>query len=268
MNCCNKLSTLESEEYCWLCWRSMLFLTMLNYRKLDCTGGSIYRSAAGQVEPGKFNTIIDLRNPKEVKNPSINSINVDLSKPMVTGIFKSIPWWAWLISGFLYLYSKQWSRQFAMKFTELNNGLIGFNKATLRYSAGQIKMIMDILSEERRYPILIHCAVGKDRTGLICCLIQLLCEEDESVVVDDYSKSAALLMEIRSEIEQVLQLQGLPRYFLDSPPEVMIETIRFLSSEYGGVEAYLSSIGVDHFQQQKIKKLLTLNSSRVRDSKL
>ena len=39
-------------------------------------------------------------------------------------------------------------------------------------------------------PILIHCSLGKDRTGVICALILSLCGVQDSIIADEYALTA------------------------------------------------------------------------------
>lgn len=49
--------------------------------------------------------------------------------------------------------------------------------------------ILRLLLEEKNVPVLIHCAHGKDRTGVIVAIILGCLEVDDKIIVDDYSKS-------------------------------------------------------------------------------
>ena len=54
-------------------------------------------------------------------------------------------------------------------------------------------------------PILIHCSLGKDRTGVICALVLSICGVDDSIVAHEYAlttlgikdKIASIIAEIR-----------------------------------------------------------------------
>lgn len=100
--------------------------------------------------------------------------------------------------------------------------------------------------------VLVHCTAGKDRTGLLCALVQLAIDVPLETVLDDYSRSEINLggewsdrmlakvrrFRIAATPELVLALTGSPRALL-------AETLDWLDARYGGLPAYLTSIGVD-----------------------
>ncbi len=67
-----------------------------------------------------------------------------------------------------------------------------------------------------RYPVLIHCASGKDRTGVIVACLLLICGMDRSVIELDFASSKGLSSEhvtlMKRAIDHMLK-KGLPSYF-------------------------------------------------------
>ncbi|KAI0506609.1 tyrosine phosphatase [Xylaria bambusicola] len=57
-------------------------------------------------------------------------------------------------------------------------------------------------------PILIHCQVGKDRTGIICALILSLCGVEDDVVADEYSLSDIGLASLHEQLVANLLLKA------------------------------------------------------------
>ena len=58
------------------------------------------------------------------------------------------------------------------------------------YTQEEIKEVMERIAERNGEPIVFHCAVGKDRTGVIAMLLLRLAGVSEEVVAADYSVSA------------------------------------------------------------------------------
>jgi protein-tyrosine phosphatase len=96
--------------------------------------------------------------------------------------------------------------------------------------------------------VLIHCAAGKDRTGLIAALLLALVDVPDRTVAADY----ALTAECLRPREQAWLENGpgeradrealLVRYAPTA--EVMLEVLDRLRQRYGAVEAYLRQAGV------------------------
>ena len=96
--------------------------------------------------------------------------------------------------------------------------------------------------------VLIHCAGGRDRTGVVAALLLSLVGVPAEVVADDYARSSELLRPrdaeflangpgTRREREAALA-RG------ETRAEVMREVLDHLEARHGGVEAYLLAAGV------------------------
>ena len=99
--------------------------------------------------------------------------------------------------------------------------------------------------------VLVHCTAGKDRSGLVCALVQLAIGVPRETVLDDYAQSESHLagawadrmlgrirrFRVRPSDELVLVLTGSPR-------ALMAEMLDRLDDAHGGVEAYLATAGV------------------------
>lgn len=101
-------------------------------------------------------------------------------------------------------------------------------------------------------PVLVHCAAGKDRTGLVVALTLLAAGVPEDDVVDDYTLSATEVRLFHRELAEIA-LRALPlteeehasalRLHLDSPAVALRHALRGLES-VGGAEAYLLRHGL------------------------
>ena len=96
-----------------------------------------------------------------------------------------------------------------------------------------------------------HCAVGKDRTGLLTLLLLGALGSPREVIVDDYVRSA------RVNVLQVARLRVVGHRYgrvtdedvalgvWSARPETMAATLDLLEREHGGVLGYLRDAGVD-----------------------
>jgi rhodanese-related sulfurtransferase len=93
--------------------------------------------------------------------------------------------------------------------------------------------------------VLIHCAYGKDRTGVLAALLQLAVGDSIEHVVDSYARSEQILgrhtfledsSHTNPEGADLTSLQG-------SPPHGAREMIRWLEATHGGVDGYLALAG-------------------------
>jgi protein-tyrosine phosphatase len=113
---------------------------------------------------------------------------------------------------------------------------------------------------ETEAPVLVHCFVGKDRTGLITALALGAAGVPVETIADDYALSAPLTMSLIAEIRATLIRLGYDTGRFDrlspAPREAIMATMAYLNEQYGGVEAYLASIGLTDAQRAGLRRLL------------
>jgi len=64
-----------------------------------------------------------------------------------------------------------------------------------------ISRALRLFADAAKFPVLVHCVIGKDRTGLVMMLLLLLCGVAEADVINDYVVSEALLHAARAKGE-------------------------------------------------------------------
>lgn len=124
-------------------------------------------------------------------------------------------------------------------------GLIGLGKDTLLHSGPEIKQVFNVLSNAQSYPVLLHCTQGKDRTGLIVVLVLLLCDINIEAITKDYTQTEQELQPEFEERMKEIRSIGLDETFAKCPGDFVSEIATFVQSEFGGIKAYLRSIGVN-----------------------
>jgi protein-tyrosine phosphatase len=123
----------------------------------------------------------------------------------------------------------------------------------------QIRSIMAALAEAEA-PALVHCYVGKDRTGTVVALALGAAGVPHEVIADDYALSewplAPLMAEIRARLVQLgLDVERFDR-LTPAPREAMLATLAHLDARYGGVTGYLRAIGLTAEQVGGLRRLL------------
>ena len=130
-----------------------------------------------------------------------------------------------------------------------------------RYRQGVAEAMAAISSAPEDGAVLIHCAAGKDRTGLISALLLGLVDVPAETIAADYALTAELLRPREQE-----WLAGLPpeeraereamvaRYAPTG--EVMLAVLAGLTERHGGVEPYLRSTGLDDGDLERLRERL------------
>ena len=108
-----------------------------------------------------------------------------------------------------------------------------------------VRACFRFMAEAPRGCILFHCAVGKDRTGILAMLLLSLAGVDKWDIVANYVQTRPNIM--RSPVWYAQwedpSLRGW-RSVLDSPAELMERTYDLLEEEHGGVGNFLLECGV------------------------
>jgi protein-tyrosine phosphatase len=108
--------------------------------------------------------------------------------------------------------------------------------------------------------VLIHCAAGKDRTGLVSAMLLGVVGVPDETIADDYALTAELLRPREQEWmengpgERAEREAMLARFAPTA--EVMLEVLRKLTERYGGVEPYLLEAGLSRGDLERLRDRL------------
>ncbi|XP_072044182.1 uncharacterized protein [Amphiura filiformis] len=181
----------------------------------------------------------------------------------IKAVFVRATWYQQLIS-LLYLivdlimrnHFKYFVRYFGV--TVLNPAGLGQQYIDiLEYSSTQIQIALRLLSEPENLPALISCAHGKDRTGIVVALVQLLLGKSTDYVAEEYALSEIGLQGIRQRVEvEIIDRFHFDESFTHARKETMLTTLQYIYDTYGSVESYLEYIGLGKEDQEKLKQAL------------
>jgi protein tyrosine/serine phosphatase len=104
--------------------------------------------------------------------------------------------------------------------------------------------------------VVVHCAGGKDRTGLVSALLLRLAGVDLAVIAADYALSEenlapngpAWIDGVDDELERERR-----RKLMRTPAEAMAQTLDEIERRYGAVEEYLRSTGLGDEQVDRLR---------------
>jgi protein tyrosine/serine phosphatase len=107
--------------------------------------------------------------------------------------------------------------------------------------------------------VLVHCAAGKDRTGVVTALALSIAGAEPEVVAADYALTGARLRAyVEEEVATIEDEQQRERYlrYQATPEAFMFQVIDHLDATYGGVAAYLRSGGMTDEQLTALRRRL------------
>lgn len=138
----------------------------------------------------------------------------------------------------------------------LPRGLIGLGIDTVDHSGPEIKEVFDVLSDSSAWPVMVNCTQGKDRTGMVVILVLLLCDVDIDAISQDYVNSEReLAPEKAARMEEIASI-GLDESFAGCPRDFCLKILEHIDATYGGLPRYLSKIGVESSQCERVRSML------------
>lgn len=134
-------------------------------------------------------------------------------------------------------------------------------RAILAGRQQEIRRIFQLLAEDDGFPAVIHCTVGKDRTGLIVALLLGLAGVDAETIALDYGLSGNYLGETYfAEARERAALAKIPweqyQRNLVCPPDYMRRTLPHIDECYGRVVPFLRSAGLTDDELQWVRAAL------------
>ena len=126
--------------------------------------------------------------------------------------------------------------------------------------------LIDGLLERQRFPAVIHCTAGKDRTGFACALLLLALDVPRDEVYRDYLRTRELFpaepaardlhAAFAGRSEQALPLEAmLP--FATVETDYLDAALTAIERDHGGVDRYLSDVaGLDAARRGRLRELL------------
>ena len=122
----------------------------------------------------------------------------------------------------------------------------------------QYRDALGALASPGALPAIFHCTAGKDRTGRIAALILGNAGVPTATIVEDYGLSGRYWFEaylasgadldVASPVQTWQEFQGQA-----CPPEAMRLVLQHLEDRYGGVQAYMRTIGLTDEQIESLR---------------
>jgi protein-tyrosine phosphatase len=108
---------------------------------------------------------------------------------------------------------------------------------------------LEVIADSENHPVLFHCTVGKDRTGILsAAVLSVLGVADEDIINDYYLTTSHMpgFIERMKEIPQAADmLENLPAYFWEASRESMALVLSEVRRNYGSIRGYLGTHGCD-----------------------
>jgi protein-tyrosine phosphatase len=125
--------------------------------------------------------------------------------------------------------------------------------------AETVRALFDVLADPASYPAVIHCAVGKDRTGVsIALLLRTLGVSDVDIIAD-YALSDGFLADGIARLRaagRAADIDRVPAEILRAHAETMRGFLATVDARFGGTDTVLADAGVLPGTQDEIRRHL------------
>lgn len=141
-------------------------------------------------------------------------------------------------------------------------GLSLLNELVVDFSSKEIIQVMKLLATKENHPVAMYCTAGKDRTGLITMLMLSVLGASREEILADYVLSDKAYSEINDKKAMVASLKQVdvdPEIFLRAKPQVMADTIDYVTKTFGSVDNFLDKNGFDASWRTALKNALIFN---------
>jgi hypothetical protein len=117
----------------------------------------------------------------------------------------------------------------------------------LTVSSESIRRIVEELAADG-LPAVVHCAAGKDRTGVVVAVILDSIDVQREAIVADYVRTREAYPRVHARLQRLASysqyIDEQPPEVLDSSPETISGFLDGLHAQYGSGAKYLNSIGL------------------------
>ena len=127
--------------------------------------------------------------------------------------------------------------------------------------ASNVAEVFRRLIEPNALPGVFHCAVGKDRTGLVAALALEVVGVNREQILEDYAMTALSIGAMMAWLddnapELASRIRQLPKIVMSSDPANLDRLLDWLSFAYGGSRCYLESNGINSSELDRFIHLL------------
>jgi protein-tyrosine phosphatase len=119
---------------------------------------------------------------------------------------------------------------------------------------------LEVIADPKNHPMVFHCAVGKDRTGMLAAVLLSLLGVEEKDIIEDYALSEPYMDELLARLKNNPQKNDppldIPEYFWKAGPESMKLFLSTIRKEYGSVKQYVVAMGGKPDLAERLAKTL------------
>ncbi|KAF9963458.1 hypothetical protein BGZ65_003231 [Modicella reniformis] len=155
--------------------------------------------------------------------------------------------------------------QIALRFTMYLGGTEGFARAYMSMMPNIAQFFSPILEHivKKRTPFIVHCTAGKDRTGIVCALLQMICGVSEEEIAWEYELTSRCMAIKEEDVRFLKNAMGEDttdaqvRGVLSTKEVYMLRFLEEFHAKYGTVNDFLmNELGMAMEQIKEVRDAL------------
>ena len=119
---------------------------------------------------------------------------------------------------------------------------------------------LELVADRDNHPLVFHCSLGKDRTGVLAAMVLEAVGVMEEDIVHDYILSAPFMPAIRDRLTSdpavSSQVKELPDFQWEASARSMARFLELLRRDYGSTARYLKAHGADDELTRRLEEAL------------
>ena len=123
-----------------------------------------------------------------------------------------------------------------------------------------MRTTLSIAADPRSYPLVFHCAAGKDRTGVLAALVLDIVGVERNVIVEDYVLTASrmdlILSRLQGGADAEARVAEIPQFLLRAEAVTMQTFLDQLHENHGGARGWALASGVSAASLEAMSTLL------------
>lgn len=117
-----------------------------------------------------------------------------------------------------------------------------------------------LVADESSYPLVFHCAAGKDRTGVLAALVLSILGVERPVIVEDYvltqSRMDLIVERLRRNTDSEDRVNEIPQFLFKAEVGTITAFLERLDQLFGGAREWALGAGVRADQLDALERLL------------
>lgn len=139
--------------------------------------------------------------------------------------------------------------------SKIPKSLIDMYCLMLDSSQKQFKEVFQHFIQAGDNPVLFHCRVGKDRTGVLAAMLLDLAGVSHDLIIKDYALTSKYKPVTEEALRSTPPLMTKKQFrsMLLCEPEYMEQFLRYLYDNYGSTEGFLHKIGFNEKEMEQLR---------------